>query len=115
MSAPAKRVLNAWIKEYLPKDMPFGDVQRLAKAAQLSPGTLRQIRNRGSVGAETILSILLAKGVPEEDLMNLKPSGEVKFSKSLAEWHRLGSTLSEKQREQILKLVQFLLADWTLK
>lgn len=115
MSAPAKRVLNAWIKDYLPKDMPFGDVQRLAKAAQLSPSTIRQIRNRGSVSAETILSILLAKGIPEEDLINLKPSGDVKFSKSLTEWHRLGSSLSEKQREQLLKFVQFLLSDWTLK
>lgn len=115
MSAPARRVLNAWIKEYLPKDMPFGDVQRLAKAAQLSPGTLRQIRNRGSVGAETILSILLAKGVPEENLIGLKPTGEVKFSQSLADWNRFGATLSEKQREQLLRLVQFLLSDWTLK
>ncbi|MBX3034502.1 MAG: hypothetical protein KF865_11310 [Bdellovibrionaceae bacterium] len=115
MSAQAKRVLNAWIKDYLPKDMPFGDVQRLAKAAQLSPGTLRQIRNRGSVSAETILSVMLARGVSEDDLINIKPSAEVKFSKSLTEWNRLGSSISEKQREQLLKLVHFLLSDWTLK
>jgi len=115
MSAQAKRVLHAWIKEYLPKDMPFGDVQRLAKAAQLSPGTLRQIRNRGSVSAETIISVMLAKGVSEEDLINIQPSGEVKFSKSLAEWNRIGNSISEQQREQVLKLINFLLSEWTLK
>lgn len=115
MSVAARRVLSAWIKEYLPKDMPFGDIQRLAKSAQLSPSTLRQIRSRGSVSAETILSVMLAMGVKEEDLTNIKPTGEAKFSKSLAEWNRVGSSLSEKQREQVLKLVQFLLSEWKLK
>jgi hypothetical protein len=115
MSAGARRVLSAWIKEYLPKDMPFGDIQRLAMSAQLSPSTLRQIRNRGSVSAETILSVMLAMGVREEDLIHIKPTGEAKFSKSLAEWNRIGSSLSEKQREQVLKLVQFLLSEWKLK
>lgn len=115
MSGPAKRVLNSWIKEHIPKDMPFGDMQRLAKAAQLSPTTLRHIRQRGSVSAETILSIMLAKGVPEEDLINIRPTGDAKFSKSLSEWNRIGNSLNERQREQIVKFVQFLLADWTLK
>lgn len=115
MSASAKRVLNAWIRDYLPKEMSFGDVQKLAKAAQLSPSTLRQIRNRGSVSAETIISIMIAKGVSEDDLINIRPTSDVKYSKSLSDWNRVGSTISEKQREQLLKLVHFLLTEWTLK
>lgn len=115
MSAAARRVLSAWIKEYFPKDMGFGDVQRVAQAAQLSTSTIRQIRNRGSVNAETMLSVMLAMGVSEEDLINIKPTVDPKFSKSLAEWNRFGSSISEKQREQILKLAHFLLSEWKLR
>lgn len=115
MSAQAKRVLAAWIKTYIPKDTPFGELKALAKAAQISPATIQKIRQRESVGAETILSILLAKGVLEEDLTGLTQKGDVKYSKSLSEWNRLGNSLSEHQREQILKLVSFLLSDWKLK
>lgn len=115
MSAQARKVLAAWIKEYLPKDMGFGDVQRLAEEAQISPGTIRQIRNRGSVSAETILSIMIAMGVREEVLINIKSTAEPKFSKSLTEWNRLGASLSEKEREKLIKFANFLLSEWTIK
>jgi hypothetical protein len=110
-----KKVLNSWIRDFIPEDMPFGEVEKLAKAAQISPGTLRQIRKRESVSADTILSILLARGVPEEALMNLPQSEAAAFSRSLSEWNRLGNTLSDGQRENIIKLVKVLLGDWKLR
>lgn len=110
-----KKVLNAWIRDYIPEDMPFGEVEKLAKAAEISPGTLRQIRKRESVSADTILAILLARGVSEEALINLPQSGAAVFSRSLSDWNRLGNTLSDGQREGIIKLVKVLLGDWRLR
>lgn len=115
MSTQAKRVVSSWIRDFLPKDMAFGDVQKLAKAAQISPSTIRQVRSRESVSADTIVSVMLARGVSEDDLMSLPQRGEVKYSKSLGDWNRLGNKLSDKQREQIIKLVNFLFAEWKLK
>lgn len=107
-----QKVISSWIHDFIPEDMPFGEVEKLAKAAGISPGTLRQIRKRESVSADTILSILLARGVPEEVLTNLPQSGVAGFSKSLSEWNRLGNTLTDDQRESIVKLVRVLLHDW---
>jgi hypothetical protein len=115
MSTRSKKVINAWIRDFLPKEMAFGEVEKLARAAQISPGTIRQIRNRESMSAETIVSIMLARGVSEDDLINIPQRGEAKFSKSLSDWNHLGNSLSEKQREQIVKLANFLLADWKVK
>lgn len=115
MSTKARKVISSWINEYLPKEMAFGDIVALAKAAQINPGSIRQIRTRESVSAETIISVMLARGVSEEDLISLPQRGDVKYSKSLNEWNQLGSTISEKQREHVVKLIKFLLADWKIK
>lgn len=115
MARKSKKVINAWISSFIPKDMPYGEIEKLAKAAGISSATLRQIRSRESVNADTIVSIMLARGVSEEDLMNLSQSGEAKFSRSLSDWNQLGNTLSDKQREGIIKLVNVLLGDWRLR
>ena|SRR5665213_377870 len=115
MSLRSKKVINAWIRDFIPRDMPFGEIEKLAKAAQISPGTIRQIRSRESVSADTIVSLMLARGVSEDELTNLAQKGEVKFSKTLSEWNKLGNTLSDKQREHTIKLVHFLISEWKLK
>lgn len=115
MSTKAKNVVNAWIKNFIPEDMPFGEIEKLSKAAQISSSTIRQIRSRGSVSAETILSIMIARGVSEDDLANIAQTEDAKFSKSLSEWNQLGNVLSDKQRQQLIKLAKFLLNDWKIK
>jgi hypothetical protein len=115
MSSKPRAVINAWIKDFLPEDMPFGEINRLAKAANLHPASIRQIRSRERLSAETIVAVMLARGVAVDDLVNIAQRGESSFSKSLSEWNHLGNTLSDKQREHVIKLVKFILGEWKIK
>jgi lambda repressor-like predicted transcriptional regulator len=115
MKKNVSKVLSAWLDITIPKDSAHGELQKLAKEAGLSPGTLKSLRSRQSFSASTIVSLLLARGVSEQSLTNLTMSEKTKVSTSLNEWNKLGLILADKQRNQFLDLIQYLIKKWNVK
>jgi hypothetical protein len=115
MASGSKSIISNWISWLVPKGMKTPDIEALAKSAKISPGTIRQIRNRGSVSADTIVSLMLARGVSKDQLENLSQDGKSSFSKSLTEWNRIGNKLSEEERQKVLQVMKLLLENWKIK
>lgn len=115
MNKRVSKVLSAWLDLTIPKDSPYGELQKLAADAGLNPGTLKSLRSRKSFSASTIVSLLLARGFSEESLTQLNATGKTKVSKSLNDWNKLGMILSDKQRVQFITLVEYLMEKWSVK
>lgn len=109
-----KKVLNAWIGLGAPKDIGHGDITKLAKEAGLNSSTIRLIRNRETLSADTIIRLFLAQGVTADTLVDLPRTGKT-YSPTLTEWNNIGMQLSEKSRQQLLKLIKFIKQDWKIK
>lgn len=108
-----KLVLESWL-DFALESAAKGEGEELAQKANLNPNTVRQIKSRKSCSAESIIRLLLAKGVSPQLLSNIY-STERAQNKSLQDWNQLGSSLSKSDRDQFIKLIKYMKKEWEIK
>ena len=106
------KILGNLVEQLVPKG---SNIAQLSKATKLSESALRNLRNRKSISADTLLKLLLAHGVSSDLLTNLPRNKPSKISKTLTDWNKIGLSLSDREREKLGGFVKTLKSDWRLK
>ena len=106
------KMLGDLVEQLVPKG---SNIAQLSKATKLSESALRNLRNRKSISADTLLKLLMAHGVSSDLLTNLPRNKPSKISKPLTDWNKIGLSLSDREREKLGGFVKTLKSDWRLK
>ncbi len=115
MQKKVNDTISELIEQLIPERIKKGELTKICKATGLSESTLRMIRSRKSVSADTLIKLLVANGVSFDTITNLPRSKPSKICKSLTMWNKLGLSLNEAEREKIIKFIKTILVDWKLK
>ncbi len=110
-----KSIINALMDFAVPEGMTSKERAKLAKKAGLSPETLRTMAWRKTVNADTLIRLLIARGVDPKLLANLPQSKTSQIDDSERDWIRFGHKLSSKERSNFISLIKFLKTRWELK
>ena len=106
-------IQSKMISLLIPED--FGITQKaLAQQAGVSYETLRSAKKRQNLTTNTLIRLLLARGVPEGAILSLPNATENK-SRGEIDWANLGSELTEEERLQFVKHVRYMKSNWTPK
>lgn len=111
----AKQTLSKILNWLIPAGMTTKERNTLAKNSGISPETLRTTLKRQSMSADTLLRLLLARGIDQNNLENLTQTNLKALPKSEADWIELGRILSDVERKEYTELVRFLRDKWTIK
>jgi hypothetical protein len=99
----------------VPASMSSRERHSLAEKAGISGETLRKNVQRKSFNADTLIRLLLARGVSAETLAQLPQSDLSKLSKGEAIWLELGRRLTDGEKFQYAELIEYFRARWNLK
>lgn len=98
-----------------PKGMSPSERKELAKSAGISPESLRTTLKRKTMNADTMIRLMLARGVPASAIENLPQSEPSKMSRGELDWAEVGRELSEEEKREFSSLVRYLVARWKVK
>ena len=115
MDVEVDRLIADLIDQLIPPRLPRGEAQRISAITGLSVTTIRSIRNRKNLSADTLLRLLLARGVSPAVLTSLPRTSRSEASRQDTRWAKLGASLSEIEMEKTIELIRFLLKSWRLK
>lgn len=118
MNANDKRVkqtLQKLLGFLIPAGMSPKEREALAKNAGISAETLRTSLKRQSMNADTLIRLLLARGVTTQTLENLPQTDLKSLPPGEAEWLELGRELSEMERKEFSGLIRYLRIKWSLR
>lgn len=107
MDKKVKSILMHLIETLAPEDMPKGEIAKLREATGLGESTIRTARKRERISADTLVRLLLAQGIDEQDIINLPRKKPSKICPSLTEWNKLGLSLSKTEREAYTEFVKW--------
>ncbi|MGZ3745076.1 MAG: hypothetical protein ACXVBQ_14535 [Pseudobdellovibrionaceae bacterium] len=110
-----KQSLQRLLLFIVPKGMTAKERTSLANSAGISVETLRTTVKRQSLNADTLIRLLIARGVSAQTIENLPQTELVHLSQGEIEWMELGRELSEGEKKEFSGLVRFLLIKWQLK
>ena len=110
-----EKVINVLIDRVYPKEMRGPELTKLAKAANLSPETIRQLRRRQSLTAQTLIRLLIATGVKGKDITNLPQNGPSTLSHEHTEWNKLGTSLSVAEAREFVSFIKHVRKHWQMK
>lgn len=111
----SKTVLEELLHLLIPPGMTAAERRELATKAGLNPNSLRVGVHRRSLGADTLLRLMLARGIAARTLKQLPQTELDKLSRGEGEWLSLGRELTEKERIEFAGLVRFMRARWDLR
>ena len=106
------KILHKLLEQLVQKDK---NIAKLSKATKLSETALRNLESRKSINADSLIKLLLANGVSEDLLTNLPRNKPSQVSETLTNWHKIGLSLNDKQREKIGSFIKILKSDWQLR
>ncbi len=102
INSQVTKLLQTWINLLVPENPK--ERAKIAKRTGLNTETLRKIRNRSSISADTLFRLMLAHNVPKKSIAKF-PFTSVSFlDDSLVEWIKFGARLSEKERESLIEI-----------
>lgn len=110
-----KQTLQKVLSYIAPKGMNAKERAELAKAAGISVETLRTTLKRQTMNADTLIRLLLARGVSAQTIENLPQTETDQLSQGEVEWLELGRELTEAEKKEFAGLVRYLLIKWQLK
>lgn len=109
-----KLVLERLLSIVVPKGMSPRERRHLAKKAGISDETLRAgIRNR-SLRSDTLLRLLLARGVSPKTLATLPQSDVTQLNRGDFVWLDYGTQLTEEEKIEYIGLIRFIRSKWNL-
>lgn len=110
-----KQTLHRLLSFISPKGMTAKERNALAKSAGVSVETLRTTLKRQTMNADTLIRLLLARGVSSQTIENLPQTELDQISQAEVEWLELGRDLSEAEKKEFAGLIRYLLIKWQLK
>lgn len=110
-----KNVVQSLMSFIVPPGMTARERNDLARRAGVSANTLRTNLRRGTINADTLFRLLIARGVLPKTLANLPQEDLAKVSRGETEWLALGRQLTETERTEFAGLVRFVRSRWNLK
>lgn len=111
----SKQTLSALLSLIAPKGMTAKERAVLARQAGINPETLRTMLRRQTVNADTLIRLLIARGVSPQTLENLPQTESKQMPPGEVEWLELGRELSETEKKEFAGLIRYLLIKWQLK
>jgi len=111
-----KDISMAWdgLWEFLlPKGMTPKERNDLARKAGLKPESVRLAARRRSMNAETLLRLLIAKGVAPSVFCNF-PVAESKMPKEDRLWQQLGRSLPNEKKREYATLIEWIESRWEI-
>ena len=91
------------------------ELAKLARSTKLSPETIRQLRRRKSLTAQTLIRLLMAIGVKSKDITNIPQNGESALSNEHTEWNQLGTSLSVAEAREFTSFIKHVRKNWRMK
>ena len=110
-----RTILEELMEFIVPRGMSPRQRAELARRAGLDPETLRTMARRKSVHADTLIRLLLARGVAPRSISLLPQTHEENMEESEMEWILFGQKLTSLERSEFLRLMEFLQRRWGLK
>jgi len=110
-----KAVLQKLLDFIVPPGMTANERAQIAAKAGISVNTLRTNLRRKTINADTLIRLLLARGVQAKALTELPQLDTSKLSKGENNWLILGRQLSETERVEFAELVKFVRTRWNVK
>lgn len=107
-----KLALRRLLNMLVPKGMKGKERAALAQTAGISPETLRHVLTRQSLSADTLLRLLLVRGVSMKALANLPQTNFEKLSEGEAEWLEYGRELGDAEKIEFVALIKYIRARW---
>ena len=108
------QVMQKVLAMVAPKGMTSSERRELAKAAGISHESLRTTLKRKTMNADTLIRLLLARGVSASSIENLPQSEASKLSRGELDWIELGRELSEDEKREFSSLIRYLVGLWKL-
>ena len=110
----AKNVLENMLSFIIPAKMTVKQRENLAKKSGLSPETIRTTLKRQSLSADTLIRIMLAVGITENEIINLPVSKLGELKQIDTDWISFGRQLTDNEKKEYLVLLKFLRSEWGL-
>lgn len=110
----AKAALLALFDLVIPEGMTAQERSAVAKQAGINPESLRVMRRRKTVNADTLIRLLLARGVSLQALESLHQTDSKQMLKGELDWQKIGRELSDAERTEFSSLVRMIRAKWRL-
>lgn len=107
MDKKVREILMDLIDILAPEEMPKGEIAKLRQATGLGESTIRTARKRERMSADTLVRLLLAQGIDEQDILNLPRKKPSKICPSLTEWNKLGLSLNKTERETYSEFIKW--------
>ena len=102
INSQVTKLLQTWINLLVPENPK--ERAKIAKKTGLNAETLRKIRNRSSISADTLFRLMLAHNMPKKSIAKF-PFTSVSFlNDSLVEWIKFGARLSERERKSFIEI-----------
>lgn len=108
------QVMQKVLAMVAPKGMTSSERRELAKAAGISHESLRTTLKRKTMNADTLIRLLLARGVSASSIENLPQSEASKLSRGELDWIELGRELSEDEKREFSSLIRYMVGRWKL-
>jgi hypothetical protein len=113
------RKIQALLTQLMDFLVPAGMTRKerliLAERAGISGETLRKNIQRKSLNADTLIRLLLARGVSPETLLQLPQSEFSELSKGETVWLELGRKLTDNEKSQYAELIEYIRIRWNLR
>ncbi len=109
-----KFIIESLMEFAVPKGMEPKERAGVAKKAGLSPETLRTMSGRKSVNADTLVRLLIARGVNPKLLLNLPYLETPQVDGSELEWIKFGQKMKSQEKVEFVRLAKFLRVRWGL-
>jgi len=114
LDARVRIVLEKLMAFIVPEGMSVKDRNDLAQRAGISPETLRKNLQRNSLNADTLIRLLLARGVTTETLTTLPQLNLETISKGEQAWLQFGLEITDRERLEFLELLRYIMLRWEL-
>ncbi|MCY4644910.1 MAG: hypothetical protein OXB88_09855 [Bacteriovoracales bacterium] len=115
MQKKVNDILAKLIDQLIPKRIPKGELNKICKATGLSASTLRMVRSRQTLSADTLIKLLLAHGASAETIGNLPRLRPSKICESLTLWNKIGLNLGSRERIVLGRFIKTMTSEWKLK
>lgn len=109
----AKYVLHKILCFVAPAAMKASERAQLARAAGINPDTLRHLLKRESLHADTLIRLLLARGVSAKAITNLPQTEFSELKPGEARWIEYGRALTEVEKIEFVEIVDYIRQKWS--
>jgi len=107
-------ILKELFAVLVPESMSSKDRKALAREAGISYETLRTTMKRQTLNANTLVRLMLARGISSHSILELPQTELARLSKGEIEWQKIGRKLTETEKNEFASLIEFIRSKWNI-